>query len=240
MRVSLFIPCLVDQFYPQVGLSTLRLFRKLGLEVVYPSDQTCCGQPAFNSGYHEEARKLAVRFLRIFSDAEYIVTPSGSCASMVRVFYQDLSIPADLQQSLDRVKEIIFELAEFLVDILKVTDVGAAFSARVTYHDSCHLLRELKVKDPPRALIRNVKGIDFIEMPESSTCCGFGGAFSIKFPEISTAMLEEKVRSIQRSGAEYVVASDAGCLMHIAGLLLRSRIPIKTLHLAELLAVNLR
>lgn len=236
MRVSLFVPCLIDQFSPQAGVATVRLLRKLGLEVAYPEAQTCCGQPAFNAGYHEEATKLAERFIEIFSDAEYIVTPSGSCGSMVRVFYPSLPIHKDLGPFLTEVRAKTYELSEFLVSVLGITDVGATFSARVTYHDSCHLLRELKVKDPPRLLIRNVRGIDFVEMGESESCCGFGGSFSVKFPEISTAMLEEKVNSIQKTGAEFVVANDTGCLMQMAGMLQRRRLPVKTLHLAELLS----
>lgn len=240
MRVSLFVPCLVDQFYPQVGVSMVILLRKLGAHVTYPESQTCCGQPAFNSGYHDEATRLAERFLTVFSDSDYIVTPSGSCGSMVRVFYSSLPIREDFHSSLSSVKSKIYELSEFIVNVLKISDVGSSFSGRVTYHDSCHLLREMKVKDPPRILLRNIKGIDFVEMEESVACCGFGGVFSVKFPEISTAMLEEKVRSIQKTGAEYLVANDVGCLMQIAGMLRRNRIPIKTLHLAEVLSSNLR
>ncbi len=235
MRVSLFVPCLIDQFFPQVGISTVRLLRMLGVDVTYPEAQTCCGQPAFNAGYQEEATKLAERFIEIFSTADYIVTPSGSCGSMVRVFYSSLPIRKDLLAALTDVITKTYEFSEFLVKVLKVADVGASFPARVTYHDSCHLLRELKVKDPPRLLIQNVKGVEFVEMEESNSCCGFGGSFSIKFPEISTAMLEEKVSSIKKTGAQYVVANDAGCLMQIAGMLQRIHSPVKALHLAEFL-----
>ncbi len=235
MRVSLFVPCLVDQFFPQVGISTVRILRKLGVEVTYPEAQTCCGQPAFNAGYHDEATKLAERFIEIFSGVDYIVTPSGSCGSMVRVFYPTLPIQEKLRLALAEVQARTLELSEFVVNILEVKDVGATFSGRVTYHDSCHLLRELKVKDPPRLLVQNVRGVEFVEMEEAEACCGFGGSFSMKFPEISTAMLEQKVRSIQKTGAEYVVANDAGCLMQIAGLLHRQRVPVKALHLADFL-----
>jgi L-lactate dehydrogenase complex protein LldE len=235
MHVSLFVPCLIDQFFPQVAVSTVRLLRRLGNTVEYPEVQTCCGQPAFNMGYHAEATKLAERFIEIFSDAEYIVTPSGSCGSMVRVFYATLPIRKEVQGDLENVAKRTYELSEFLVNVLKVTDIGAAFSGRVTYHDSCHLLRELKVKDPPRLLLQSVKGIDFVEMEESDACCGFGGSFSVKFPEISTAMLEEKVKSIQKAGAQCVVANDTGCLMQIGGMLQRNRIPVKAMHIAEFL-----
>lgn len=235
MRISLFVPCLIDQFFPQIAVSAVRVLRKLGVEVTYPEAQTCCGQPAFNMGYHDEARKLAERFVEVFSEAEYIVTPSGSCGSMVRVFYPTLPIHERFEASLDHVRERTYELSEFLVNVLKVTDVGAVSSGRVTYHDSCHLLRELKVKDPPRLLLRNVRGIEFVESEESSSCCGFGGSFSVKFPEISTAMVEEKVKSIQRTGAQCVVANDTGCLMQIGGMLQRSHVPVKAMHLAEFL-----
>jgi L-lactate dehydrogenase complex protein LldE len=235
MRISLFVPCLIDQFFPRIAISTVRLLRRLGVDVVYPEAQTCCGQPAFNMGYHDEARKLAERFIEVFDGAEYIVTPSGSCGSMVRGFYPTLGIRKELQRRLDSVKNRTYELSEFLVNVLKVTDVGAAFTGRVTYHDSCHLLRELKVKDPPRLLLQNVKGIDFVEMEESDSCCGFGGSFSVKFPEISTAMVEEKLQSIQKTGAQYVVTNDTGCLMQIGGMLQRRHIPVKTVHMAEFL-----
>jgi len=235
MRISLFVPCLVDQFFPQIAVSTVRILRRLGVEVDYPEAQTCCGQPAFNMGYHDEAKKLAERFIAIFSEAEYIVTPSGSCGSMVRVFYPTLPVREELEKPLEHVRNRTYELSEFLVNILKVTDVGAAFSGRVTYHDSCHLLRELKVKDPPRVLLKNVKGVEFVEMEESDSCCGFGGSFSVKFPEISTAMVEEKVKSIQKTGAQCVIANDTGCLMQIGGMLQRSHISLKTMHIAEFL-----
>jgi L-lactate dehydrogenase complex protein LldE len=235
MRVSLFVPCLIDQFFPQIAVSTVRVLRRLGVEVAYPEAQTCCGQPAFNMGYHDEAKKLAERFVEVFSDAEYIVTPSGSCGSMVRVFYSTLPIHERLKERLDHVRKRTYELSEFLLNVLKVTDTGAAFSGRVTYHDSCHLLRELNVKDPPRLLLRNVKGIDYVEMEESNSCCGFGGSFSVKFPDISTAMVEEKVKSIQKTGAQYVVANDTGCLMQISGMLQRSHISVKAMHIAEFL-----
>ncbi len=239
MRVSLFIPCITDQFYPEVGVATVKLLRNFGADVAYPKDQTCCGQPAFNSGYHDEAKELAERFIKIFSDAEYIVAPSGSCVSMVKVFYEHLGLSPQLQQQLAGIKSKIFEVSEFLTTVLKVEETGASFPHVVTYHDSCHLLRELGISAAPRTLIRNVKGIDFKEMPESTRCCGFGGTFSVKFPEISVVMGNDKINTIKLSGAEYVVADDSSCLMHIDGLLKRQNIPIKTMHIAELLTQGL-
>ena len=239
MRVSLFIPCITDQFYPEVGIATVKLLRKFGADVVYPKDQTCCGQPAFNSGYHEEARELAERFIKIFSNAEYIVAPSGSCVSMVKIFYEHLGLSPQFRQQLAGIKSKIFEVSEFLTTVLKVEETGASFPHAVTYHDSCHLLRELGISEAPRKLIRNVKGLDFKEMPESARCCGFGGTFSVKFPEILVTMGNDKINTIKLSGAEYVVADDSSCLMHIDGLLKRQNIPIKTMHIAELLTQGL-
>jgi len=235
MRASLFIPCLTDQFFPEVGVATARLLKKFGASVEYPVGQTCCGQPAFNSGYHADAEALAEKFLKLFSSAEYIVAPSGSCVSMVRVFYDYLDLPEGVRQSLAEVKAKIFELSEFLVDVLHVEKTGAVFPHTVTYHDSCHLLRELHVGEAPRQLIRNVGGIRLADLPDSTRCCGFGGTFAVKFPEISVAMGEEKVKAIEATGAEYVVAGDSSCLMQIEGLLQRRNMKAKTMHIAQLL-----
>jgi L-lactate dehydrogenase complex protein LldE len=239
MRVALFVPCFVDQFYPEVGVASVKLLRKFGATVDYPQSQTCCGQPAFNTGYHDDARKLAERFVNIFSHAEYIVAPSGSCTSMVRVFYDYLALKPYLEQKLQELKSKLFELSEFLVSVLNVEDTGVTFPWKVTYHQSCHLLRELGVSEAPRTLLKNVKAIQLVDLPESIRCCGFGGTFSVKFPEISVAMGEDKLNNIISTGAEYVVANDSSCLMHIDGLLKRRKIPVKTIHIAELLAQGL-
>ncbi len=236
-RVSLFITCLGDQLYPQVGECAVKVLRRLGVEVTFNPAQTCCGQPAFNTGYRQEARDVARRVLDMFDDAEYVVAPSGSCTSMVRVFYAELF--ADDPQKLakaQRLRERFYEFSEFLVKVLKVEDVGASFPRRVTYHDSCHLLRELGIADEPRKLLRAVHGIELVEMQDYRLCCGFGGTFSVKFPEVSVAMGEDKVRAASQAGAEYLVANDSGCLMHLAGLIHRQGLAIKTMHLAELLA----
>jgi len=239
MKVSLFIPCLTDQFFPRVGLNLVKILKKAGASVDYPMEQTCCGQPAFNSGYHEEAIELAERFLRVFRQAEYIVAPSGSCTSMVKIFYPEIVLDHNLSELLHEVVSKTYEFSEFLVNVMGITDLGARFPHKVTYHDACHLLRELKVKHPPRELIRNVRDIQFVEMENSEDCCGFGGTFSVKFPEISTAMAEDKARAIVASGAEYVVANDSSCLMQIAGYLSRKGLAAKPLHLAELLGENM-
>ena len=230
MRVALFIPCFIDQLFPTVGIAVVKVLRRLNVEVDYPAAQTCCGQPAFNTGYWDEARELARRYCEVFAEAEAIVCPSGSCTAMVRNFYPELLGAAN------RVTANTFEFAEFLVNKLGVTDVGARFPARVTYHDACHALRELRLKDEPRQLLRNVRGLELVEMDEAETCCGFGGTFSVKFPMISHAMDEVKVTSIQKTGAQYVVSGDSSCLMQIDGYLRRNKLPVKTVSLAEVLA----
>ncbi len=239
MRVSLFIPCLTDQFFPRVGINLYKILKKAGAIVDYPSEQTCCGQPAFNSGYHEEAIELAQRFLQVFRSSEYIVSPSGSCTSMVKMFYPEILEDLGLKETLHDVTRKTYEFSDFLVNVMGVTDLGVYFPHRVTYHDACHLLRELQVKQAPRDLIRKVRGIELVEMEQSENCCGFGGTFSVKYPEISTAMAEDKAASIAQTGAEYVVANDSSCLMQIGGCLSRKDLAAKPLHLADLLGESL-
>lgn len=236
-RVSLFITCLGDQFFPKVGECAVEVLRRVGCKVTFDPAQTCCGQPAFNTGFREEAREVAVRMLDIFRDAEYVVAPSGSCTTMVRVFYRELFAedPERLKQA-ESLSQRIFEFSEFLVKVLKVEDVGASFRARVTYHDSCHLLRELGIESEPRKLIRAVRGVELVEMKDYQLCCGFGGTFSVKFPEVSVSMGEDKIKAAGEAGAEVLVANDSGCLMHLEGVIHRQGLPLKTMHLAELLA----
>ncbi len=241
MRVSLFITCLVDQLYPNVGEAMVATLRRLGVDVSFNDAQTCCGQVAFNTGYRPEARAMAEHFIKVFESeqADFIIAPSGSCTAMVRNFYRELFHGPDDQdwrERLSRVRPRLREFSEFIVNDLRIEDVGARFSARVTYHDACHLLRELGISDQPRRLIRAVREVDFIEMEAPDTCCGFGGTFSVKYGEISNAILQEKLARIKNSGVEYVVANDSSCLMQIAGGLSRAGSPVKTMHLAELLA----
>lgn len=241
MRVSLFITCLIDQMFPQVGVAMVELLERLGVEVTFNPAQTCCGQPAFNTGYRQEARQVAQHMLEVFERelnvADYIVAPSGSCATMVKQFYPALfAADAGLKSRAERISARLFELSQFLVDVLKVEDVGASFHGRVTYHDSCHLLRELGVARQPRKLIAAVRGVEFVEMDGADECCGFGGTFSVKYPEVSVAIGNEKVANIERSQAGVVVACDSSCLMQTAGLLDRRGSPIRCMHLAELLA----
>jgi L-lactate dehydrogenase complex protein LldE len=236
-KVTLFIQCIIDGIYPEVGFAVVRIFEKLGIEVECPSEQTCCGQPAFNSGYRKEAKQAAEHFINVFGNAEVIVCPSGSCVNMVRNHYPELFW--DDAKLLERAKEIgtrTFELTEYLVDVLKVEDLGSRYDGRITYHDSCHLMRGIGVKEQPRKLIRKIRGAEFVEMKDSDKCCGFGGAFSVKYPEISTAILEDKVKNIIDSNAEVVTGCDMGCLMNIQGMLSRKGLPVKTMHIAQLLA----
>jgi L-lactate dehydrogenase complex protein LldE len=215
----------------------VEVLRRIGVDLDFLGDQTCCGQPAFNSGYHSDAKILAKRFLSLFDRDDYIVCPSGSCTSMVKIFYKELfKNNPEMHEIIERVSLRTHEFSDFIVNVLKMKDVGAYYAGKVTYHDSCHLLRELKIKDEPRKLINSVKGIDFIEMNNSDSCCGFGGTFSIKFPDVSVSILDEKLENIINTGAEAVVSADMGCLMQIGGALKRRKIPIETMHLAELLA----
>lgn len=239
-NASLFVTCVVDQFYPEVGESTVRVLRRNGVEVDFDPAQTCCGQPAFNSGYWKEARPLAERFLDMCEGVEYVVMPSGSCASMVRVFYKELfhDDPTLLQRAAN-VGSHVYELSEFLVDVLgcdKKPESGQSEdSTRVTYHEACHLRRELGATTQARKLITGTPGVELTEMEQSEVCCGFGGTFSVKYPDISGAMLDEKLTHIRNSGADAVVACDVTCLMHIGGGLEKQGIPVRPLHLAELL-----
>lgn len=245
MKAYLFITCLVDAFFPQVGEDMVSVLRKSGVEVEFPEEQTCCGQPAFNSGYREDAIAVAERFISVFDRAlstgsgeeSYIVCPSGSCSTMIKVFYKELfhNMP-EILDKVERISSLTYEFSEFLVKVLKKTDLGAEYSGVVTYHDSCHLLRELGIKDEPRKLIDEVRGAEFREMELHDACCGFGGTFSIKFPKVSVSMLDEKIDCIVKSGADTVVSCDMGCLMNIGGALGRREIPVRVMHLAELLA----
>jgi len=237
LRVSLFITCIVDQLFPRVGLAMVEVLERLGCRVEFPEAQTCCGQPAFNSGYRKEARAVAEHFLEVFRGAEYIVCPSGSCTSMVKNHFKDLF--ADDPQRLELAQQVAgrtWEFSQFLLEVLKVEDVGARLPKVATYHDGCHALRELKIKDGPRRLLAHVRGLVLREMDAAEECCGFGGTFSVKFPGISAGMGRTKLESILRTGAEVVVSTDCSCLMQIQGLISRAGLPIGTMHLAEVLA----
>jgi L-lactate dehydrogenase complex protein LldE len=237
MKASLFITCMVDQFAPQVGVSMLGILRRLGVEVDFPADQTCCGQPAFNSGFQDEARGLAARFINIFERSPYVIAPSGSCASMVRIYYPDLfRHDARMLGRANDLASRTYEFTEFLINVLGVEDVGARYEGRVALHQSCHLLRELNARTEPLRLLKAVRGIELVELERAEACCGFGGLFSIKYSHISGGILQEKIDALKRSRADVVVATDYGCLMHMAGGLSRQGVAIRTMHIAELLS----
>ena len=238
-KASLFVTCIVDQFYPQVGVSVVRVLRRLGVQVDFPSDQTCCGQPVYNSGFTRQSRTLAQRVLRSFGDSQYVVVPSGSCAAMMRVFYQDLfrDDPILLQQA-QHLASKVYEFSEFLVKVLGVDKVEVGYPSTVTYHPSCHQLRELEVREEPLRLLSGVDGLQFETLPQAETCCGFGGTFAIKFPHISEGMLQDKVENVMSTGADTLVSCDMGCLMQIEGALSRLDSGVKVKHLAQVLDVG--
>jgi len=238
MKVSLFVTCLVDQMWTSVGAGTVAVLRRVGCDVEFDDRQTCCGQPAFNTGYRDEARQVAQRFIRIFeeSKADAIVSPSGSCTAMVHHYPELFAGDKEWEPRAKAMATRTHELSAFLVRVLKIADVGASWSGKLTWHDACHGLRDLNLKNEPRTLIRNVRGVELVELENAEACCGFGGTFSVKYPEISVAILDQKIEAIERSGVQAVVSGDASCLMQIGGRLSRNRSNVRVMHLAELLA----
>src|SRR6266403_2333151 len=236
MRVTLFIPCFVDLMFPKVGISMVQILERLGHTVDCPEPLACCGQPAFNSGYWAEARTVATKVLDGLKDAEVVVIASGSCGAMLKVFYPELFAGTEYAEAAKALAPKCYEFSDFLVTKLGVTNLGARFPARVTFHDGCHGLRELGNKRPARELLAKVRGLELVEMKDAEVCCGFGGTFAAKFPMISTAMGEVKCASAFDSGAEYIVSNDSSCQMQLQGLLDRQRNKMKTIHLAEVLA----
>jgi L-lactate dehydrogenase complex protein LldE len=238
-RVALFITCFNDTMFPQTGRAVVTVLERLGVAVDFPLEQTCCGQMHFNTGYAEETIPLVRRFVRVFADAEVVVSPSASCVGMVRDYYArvaELSGDAGLRREVAAITPRVVELSELLIDRLGIEDVGAYFPRRVTYHPTCHGLRMLHVGDRPLRLLRAVQGIDLVELPEAEQCCGFGGTFAVKNADTSIAMVSDKVRAILDTGAEVCAAADNSCLMHIGGALSRQRAGVRTMHLAEILA----
>lgn len=236
MKVSLFITCLVDQFFPNVGISMTRLLHRQGIKVDFPPNQTCCGQPAFNSGYVEEARQVARTILDAFDDTDYVVSPSGSCIGMIRHYYPYLF--QDDPEELKRVAKLIdktYEFSQFLVNVLNIRDLDATFPYRVTYHSSCHGSRLLGIQQEPLQLLQSIKGIQLIPLPFQEDCCGFGGTFSVKMSGLSSAMVKNKCDYILKTNAEVLVGTDMGCLMNIEGNLRKRGKSIRVLHLAEIL-----
>jgi L-lactate dehydrogenase complex protein LldE len=238
--VALFVPCFIDQLQPQVAIDTVKVLQRIGYTVDFPQDQTCCGQPAFNTGYWDVGRACAERFLRVFANCETIVCPSGSCTSMVKKHYRDLFENTPLYKDAVAVGRRVHELSQFLVHIANVTDVGATFPHSVTYHSSCHATRELGIHDEPIALLREVRGLELRDLPRKEDCCGFGGTFSTKFGMISAAMGDTKAGNIEATKAEYVTSLDSSCLIHLGGILDHSNRAAKPIHLASILAQEAR
>lgn len=237
VKASIMITCLGDLFFPEVGVAMVTVLRRLGVTVDFPGGQTCCGMPLFNSGYHDEAVRVAERTVRLFAEAEHVVVPSGSCAWMVMTEYPGLlKHDPDLSAAAASLAARTRELSQFIVEVLGVTRVESDFAGKVTYHDSCHLLRGLGESRSPRTLLRNIPGVELVELPGSDECCGFGGSFSVRLPEVSTAILDKKLGNVEATGAGCLVACDAGCLMQMGGGLSRRASPVRPLHLAQILA----
>lgn len=239
MRVSLFVTCIVDQLWPEIGLSAVEVLRRVGCEVEFDERVACCGQPAFNTGYRAEARVLASRFIETYerSSADAIVCPSGSCTAMVH-HYVDLYDDAEWRARAEQVAARTHELSDFLVNEMGVDDVGARFRGKLTWHDACHGLRELRLHSEPRRLLSHVRDAELVELPQAAaeSCCGFGGTFSVKYPEVSVAIADAKIDAIETSGVDVVVSADASCLMQIGGRLSRRGSRVRAMHLAEVLA----
>lgn len=238
MNVQLFIPCFVDQLFPDTAFNMIKVLEKAGCTVEYNAGQTCCGQPAFNAGFWDEAKSVCTKFIKDFSGTDPIVTPSASCAGFVRNYYGKLFENSSLHNEVKDLGSRVFEFSEFLVQQLKVEKLGAELSGKATYHDSCAALRECKIKEEPRKLLANVKGLKLTEMADVETCCGFGGTFAVKFEPISIAMGEQKVENALATGAEYIISTDLSCLMHLQGYIKHKGLAIKTMHLADVLAAG--
>ena len=235
MKIELFIPCFVDHLYPETAFNTIKVLEAAGVDVNYNPNQTCCGQPSFNSGYWDISRELAEKFLNDFQGTNPIVGPSASCIGYIKNYYDQLLKGERLEQFEKEVKPRLFEFSDFLVNQLKKTDFGAKFPHKVTYHDACSALREYGIKDEPRALLANVEGLELIEMENSDVCCGFGGTFSVKHKHISQAMVEQKVEWAMNTGAEFIVSTEASCLMNIDSYCKKQNLPIRGIHLADVL-----
>ena len=236
MIVDIFIPCFIDQVFPQTGMNMVKILEKLGVEVHYNDNQTCCGQMAFNSGFWDEAKEMGQKFIKDFPNNRPVVAPSASCTGYVKNYYDKLFFNTAYHLEYKRLQKNMYELTDFLVNVLKVTDLGATFNHKVTYHDSCAALREYGIKDEPRELLKHVKGLELIEMKDTDVCCGFGGTFSVKHEAISTAMADQKVHNALDTGAEYIISTDSSCLMHQDGYIKKHKLPLKVAHIADVLA----
>jgi L-lactate dehydrogenase complex protein LldE len=236
MKVQLFIPCFVDQLYPQTAFNMVKVLEKACCDVSYNTNQTCCGQPAFNAGFWDESRDVCTKFIKDFEGADYIVAPSASCVGFVRNYYSKLFENSSQHNAVKDLSKRIFEFSEFLTDVLKIENYGAQLNAKATYHDSCAALRECKIKTGPRTLLSFVKGLELVEMNDVETCCGFGGTFAVKFEAISAGMADQKITNALATGAEYIISTDLSCLMQLDGFIKNKNLPLKTMHIADVLA----
>jgi L-lactate dehydrogenase complex protein LldE len=236
MKVQLFIPCFVDQLYPQTAFNMVKVLEKACCNVEYNPNQTCCGQPAFNAGFWPEAKSVAAKFIDDFEGTDYVVAPSASCVGFVRNYYSGLFENSSKHNLVKNLAGRIFEFSEFLTQVLKIEDFGAKLQAKATYHDSCAGLRECKIKEGPRNLLAKVKGLQIVEMAETETCCGFGGTFAVKFDAISHAMADQKINNALDTGATHIISTDLSCLMHLQGIISKKMLHLTTMHLADVLA----
>jgi L-lactate dehydrogenase complex protein LldE len=236
MKIELFIPCFIDQLFPETAFNTIKVLEKAGCTVHYNPEQTCCSQPAFNAGLWDDAKTVASKFLHDFSEDSVIVSPSASCTGMVKNYYTDLFKNTVLHNRCRNIQGNIYELSDFLVNILQFDYFGAELEGRAVYHDSCSSLRECKIKNEPRQLLSKVFGLDLVDLKDNETCCGFGGTFAVKFDAISTAMAQQKVDNALAAEAEYIISTDASCLLHLQSYIDKNKLPIKTIHLADVLA----
>jgi len=236
MKVELFVPCFVDQLFPDTAFSTVKVLQKAGCEVNFNPAQTCCGQPAFNAGFWDDAKAVGSKFLNDFSEEDIIVSPSASCTGMVRNYYNDLFTNTTSHNKCRAVQGNIYELSDFLINILQFDYFGAELEGRAVYHDSCAGLRECKIKNEPRQLLSKVYGLEMVDLKDNETCCGFGGTFAVKFDAISSAMAQQKVDNALAAGADYIISTDASCLMHLQNYIDKNSLSIKTMHIADVLA----
>lgn len=236
MTVEVFIPCFIDQLFPQTAFNTIKVLEKAGCKVIYNPEQTCCGQPAYNAGFWDEAKKTGAKFLNDFSEENYIVSPSASCTGMVKHGFNDLFTNTITHNRCRSIQRNIYELSDFLVNVLRKDYFGAELEGRAVYHDSCSGLRDCHIKEEPRQLLNNVEGLELVEMRETDMCCGFGGTFAVKFESISSAMTEQKVNNALEMEAEYIISTDSSCLLQIQAYIDKKQIPLKTMHLVDVLA----
>jgi L-lactate dehydrogenase complex protein LldE len=236
MIVDIFIPCFIDQIYPETASNMVKILEKVGCGVNYNPEQTCCGQPAFNAGYWDDCKEVGEKLIREFQNDRYIVSPSASCVGMIKNYYSEMFHNSVLHNEYKQIQRNIYEFSDFMVNVLKITDLGATLNGVATYHDSCAALREYGIKREPRVLLEKVKGLELREMKDTDSCCGFGGSFSVKFEPIAVGMGEKKLENAMEVGAEYMISTDVSCLMHLEGYAKNSGKNIKMVHLCDVLA----